>query len=285
MENLKWLKGMRENLAVGGVTSSLITLGLERALKLYTDHVLKFLDDAQDDHKQDVEVIEKVAATAKAQMDSSAVCGLSFTHVYIIRSAEKKRRAQIAEANAVLARRQEELHEALELMHRQYIMHAFVASGLSWNKKQYSIDGVPQGCFSTREIIASRLTRHAEDTHDGVYRLRLRWEPAPGATKYPTNIYIDRINERHFDIEYVKWADYTEPTGFDLRSKPMAATIRCRFVAHVQRVDRFKREVLERAEKQYKKSLPFWKALTYKEGDYQRLMAEQAATDRWNQNM
>lgn len=229
------------------------------ASKQHLAHALEDIDDA--------------IFAEDAKLDAAYSC--QFNCRYLLAKRQLKRSTVLLKANAqsCSARREAEIHEANELMNRQLIMHAFATSPVVHDVRYHYYNGVLQGHFEPIEILAWRLGKSPEDSTDGVYRLKLVWVPSRDATKIPARILIDRISEGRFDIQQIDWMSHTvDREEYDLlrqlrlpiRTVNITASIRCRVVAYDQCFHRVAKEKAEENEKQYKKSLPIWKRLTYK---------------------
>ncbi|KAJ6780428.1 hypothetical protein PWT90_09616 [Aphanocladium album] len=290
MMELEQLEHVRHDVSRYGFRSCYILGSLEKVLLRYTHSAFAAGEQLQGYYEREVQGIEETSAAQMAEIAAAHKCHLSFLYLDAKRQATKKKHCLMQATADLLTSRQEQLKEARELMHRQLIMNAFVTSDLSWDATKYVKDGIPQGWFRNTEIIASQLRKHHEDSQDGVYRLRLTWVPAEGATAYPATIQIDRIADEHFALENIVWRacptadEETFRDFFSLKTMQIEATIRCRFVAHFQCAERVERETAEIAEEKYKQSLPLWKRISYKPGDYQKAQAEKGKNESQTSN-
>ncbi|KAJ3485699.1 hypothetical protein NLG97_g6759 [Lecanicillium saksenae] len=286
MMGLEKLRDIRYDISRYGFHSCHVLGNLESLFVEYTDITSAALDQLRGFYERELQGIDEAYAAQQAEIDASYRCHLSCSYLHTKVQAEENKRNLKHATSDILLRRQGELKEARELMHRQLIMNAFVTSKLSWDATKYMKDGIQQGWFRNTEIIASHLNKHPEDSKDGVYRLRLTWVPAEGATSYPATIQIDRIADEIFSLENIVWRPYppvyeeSSHNPFRLTTMQTETTIRCRLVAHFQCAERVEREIAEAAEEAYKKSLPLWKQITYRPGDYQRMLAERARNER-----
>lgn len=255
---------------------------LSTVLASYTISAKFILSQAEAFRQAAVWGIEDRFFAQQAHIAATRGCCFSLSVVKAKRDAATTRKALITAADALFAERHGDILEAMELMHRQLAMKAFLTSELSWSADMFSIDGVRQGCLANGDIHAYQLIKHFTPIiddyghNDGRYSLRLWWIPFAGAIKYPETLSIDRSGEEKFDIDDIHWAPYYG-TGNELdlhprfqpKTVPITVNIRCRLIQEEQCRDRVIMERDEMAEKKYKSSLPIWRKLfTYKAGDH-----------------
>ncbi|TQV97874.1 hypothetical protein IF1G_03617 [Cordyceps javanica] len=250
---------------------------LETLLRKYNASVRQGLDEASVQHQHELDDIKAVILDRRAQVAASC----SIREPLVWRRAEKQVSQDDRDlregAAALLAIRREQLLQAKELMYRHFVVNAFLTCPLIWDTDRYTVKGVRQGCLDGGWIQNCHLSKSSEDSPDGVYRLRLLWVPAPGATMYPAMLLVDRSGVTTFAVLEITWAKYHGSYFRDWAGGPkiiaIEATIRDCYVAKCQCEERVEIERAKMDEKKYKKSLSLYQRLLYKSGDYQRAQA------------
>lgn len=249
--------------------------------------VFKYTKDIRDvshasalHYENAVAEIKHRAHVRKAEIDAAHSSHLTPAYRHAVKACKDDRDYLIRQCETFRDWRNHEIAEAKERMHRQLTAHAFLTCDLSWKLDFFMPSGVYLGFFKKLDIESWRLQKHVDDSPDGVYRLRLEWMPARGATEYPAHLHVDRIDDGQFAIQNIEWRPYDESmaddgtgTDDDPSTVDIYTTIRCRFVAAEQDAERTAKERAELDEKNYKKTLPIWKLLRYKTGDYLKTRA------------
>ncbi|KAM3511741.1 hypothetical protein MY11210_004631 [Beauveria gryllotalpidicola] len=250
---------------------------------LFTTYMLSIrnsLDNIQAWHQLELKAIDETMAAQHAEIDASHSCHTSLAYFRAKMDARSTKRDLRKGTHELLKYRKDQLINAKDMMHRQLAINAYLTSELSWNGSRYRVNGVRQGHFKNTTMLPCHLTKNTEETKDGFYQLRLTWVPAHDATKYPAMLCIHRIGDERFALQEIIWADLAEyEDGLDLDHPFRLSTITvfaqicCNWVAHDQSMERAAKERAEMAEARYKRSLPPWKRLAYKTGDYQKALA------------
>ncbi|KAM3441289.1 hypothetical protein MY4824_001740 [Beauveria thailandica] len=273
--DIQILTEIRHDLQRYGHLSYRIKGNLGNLFIAYMVSVRNSLNKIQVWHQLELAAIDETMAAQHAGIDASHSCHMSLAYFRAKRDARSTKRNLRKGTDELLKDRRNQLIDAQDMMYRQLVVNAYLTSQLSWNGNRYCIDGVRQGRFlSNAPILPQHLTRNTDETKDGYYELRLKWVSAPGATKYPAKLCIHRIEDERFALQEVVWgdlADYEDSLGRDTIT--VFAQICCNWVAHDQGMERADKERAEMDEARYKRSLPPWKRLTYKTGDYQKTLA------------
>ncbi|KAM3530590.1 hypothetical protein NHJ13051_001254 [Beauveria bassiana] len=274
-DDIQILTEIRHDLQRFGHFSHRIKGNLSNLFIAYMVLVRNSLNKIQVWHQTELAAIDETMAAMHAEIDASHSCHMSLTYFRAKMDARSTRRGLLQGTAELLKDRRDQLINAQDMMYRQLIINAYLTSELSWNGNRYCVDGVRQGRFiSSDPILPQHLTRNADETKDGFYELRLKWVPSPGATKYPAQLCIHRVNDERFALQEVVWGDLANYEDcLDRATITVFAHICCNWVAHDQGMDRFDKERAEMDEARYKRSLPLWKRLTYKAGDYQKTLA------------
>ncbi|KAJ4150384.1 hypothetical protein LMH87_011136 [Akanthomyces muscarius] len=281
--SLSQLTEVRRELSRYGSDSSDVVGPLNKVLQIYTISAKAFLSQAETFRQIALRGIDDSFIAQKTQIAATHRCCFSLSVMKARRNAATAKKALIAATDTLFAKCHGDILEAMELMHRQLAMNAFLTSELSWSADRFVINGARQGCLASDDIHAYQLIKHFTPViddyihNDGRYSLRLQWIPFAGATKYPESLSINRTSEESFDVEDIHWTVY-ERAGNELdlhprfqpKTVPITVTIRCNLVQEEQSWDRIIMERDEMAEKKYKKSLPILKKLTYKAGDHRK---------------
>ncbi|OAA70683.1 hypothetical protein ISF_02657 [Cordyceps fumosorosea ARSEF 2679] len=263
-------------------TSDRVIGPIDEVLKQYYISVFTAVDRVRINLRQQLDEID---ATIGAQLGNVATT-LPWCLSPVRRKAKqcaKAIKARLrAQATELAEARKQFLLEAMEDMYRQLTVNAFFRSSLSRETLPYTHNGVLQGCWDSGPIMPSDVARKTGDA-DAFYHIRVSWISAPGATRYPTFLWIERQTDGSFPQGYVNWVPYRpgKDDDYDLeqgesgeyfithsRKISVDVRVRCHFVKNVVARERVVRERLELLEEGYVRVLPFWRSALYKPGDF-----------------